>query len=313
MLNYSTHNLSGNGTILNTDVYSLDKLLSTTSSHAGIIDPNSNYLIYDKGVNHISLNNNDNIINKIYGLFNINTDYNSTDAAKTAVTYINSKNIDIETYSGALEESFQSPSLPLIAGFSLPFFYYGLRKTFKSLLEKDKKNFKKGAAISTVTGIPSIMFLNTLNNYYKKAKSMDLITKVSGLKGLYYNLGIFSLSNAFYNLFIGIKDINQHRKNIRDGSGDVGLNKKGYAELFLSASEFVGGGLMTYSSNLSWITLSSSVLSTQGAVVGSMLGGIGIGIIALGLAVKLGHYLYTKHKSKKMHIKGCVYDIILMP
>jgi hypothetical protein len=315
MLNYSTHNLSNTGTILNTDVYSLDKILSTQSTHVGIIDPNSNYLIYDKGVSSISLNNSNNFVNKGYDFFNINTDYNSLTAANSTKSYITLNNIDVATHNGVLEESFASPLLPLLAGFSLPYFYAGIRKIIKSISTKDKKNLTRGIVSTVITGVPSIMFLNNLNKCYTNAKSLDLITKVSGLKGMYYNIGLFAISNGFYNIFNGIKDIKQHNKNIKNKLGNKGLKSKGYAELIFGTSEFVGGGLMTYSSSMNWLTLNSSMLSTQGAIVGSMLGGIGISIFAIGLAVKFTHYLYIKIKSKKTtgKLSNNVYTQILRP
>jgi hypothetical protein len=319
MLNYSTFDLSDNGTVLRGDIYSLDNLLTGESHHVGAINTDYNLLVYDKGVTNLSLTNSSNLMNKAYNYFGISTDYNSISSAHSISEYIKSNNINATNFKGALEQSFShniSASnyfLSLASGFLLPLAYSSYRGMKKSFNEKENAKFFKNLFNFSYSATGSAIFFNNLKNYYTLARSSDLVSSASGLKGLYYNLGLFSLSNALYNFYCGIRDIKQHNKNLRRGLGNVGLKLKGYSELATGGFNLAGGYYLMKSASLDWIALNSSTLSMQGAIMGSMLGGIGLGLFALGIAVKLCTYYYIKHKkfSRTGNFEQTVYTIIV--
>jgi len=287
MLNYSTHSLSSEGTILNTDIYSLDSLLNST--HVGTINAN-NQILFDYGVFNLLLNR-----------------YSTREAAVQTVEYLKANNFDFsQGYSnycveGCLKLPWYIGANAFFAGFS----FSTLRENTKQFIAacrgtssdvQDRRTKAVGAIHLPLAylslGKMGYDVIKGCESYVSK----NIVESIIGLKNIYYNLGFFSIGSGIYDLISGIR----WKLVMRNEFKDPGVNRLKNLTIAAGASKVAGGSLMYYASVLEWLTISGSAgdlsLNTQGATIASALGIAGLCLSAFGFTLLAGNYVYTKVK-----------------
>lgn len=320
MATYSIHKISAEGNILNTDIYSLDGLL-TEGEHVGVITP-KNQIYSDPGVNHFLLNR-----------------YQSLDSANQALEYLKNNNFDFSASydSFCVEGKTTVPKIVALNSFMSGFFISSLWENtllvYNSIRGKDTN--PRADKINKIVGIPHLAlsyssligFVSTIGKNIETSHSANIIESIQGLKNLYYNLSLFSIGSGVYDLGSGFKlkkTLNNNIDSLIEMSDPL-LKKKSYqykkikkelkqqskknyeynqvnrranCELAGGSSKIMGGILMYTASAMEWMTMSgqgdSLSLITKGASIAPMFGIAGLSLMALGFSLISGEYIYAK-------------------
>ncbi|MDD5499651.1 MAG: hypothetical protein PHT91_02125 [Candidatus Nanoarchaeia archaeon] len=195
------------------------------------------------------------------------------------------------------------------AGACFPLMGYGIKRMANG---KNKKSKLRGLGEFFTGAVPTGVFAyNIANNASKVFAAENLTSYLAGIRGLYFNSGIFLLGNASYNIISSLYDIYKNMKAKNQGksapvswpaiaikSGASALEIGIGAYLLNSASApmlsiaYGGAGMFALSTS----GLSSILSSTLSTIIPL---GIGLGIAAIaGYAIAWGYKKLKQKKSK---------------
>jgi len=275
------------------------------STHVGYVNPESNQLVCMPGGSGVD----------------ISAFYNTKKFGEDMLNSLVEKNVDFAHYvlndtpagteletviteSGeyvSVDPSFSGETMAqmgiggLLAGLCLPGIGYGIRNIKTGDKKKKALGFAQlGAGLGTTS-----WFASNLINSASLYSSTNLVDVMLGMKGLWYNSGMFLIGNGIYNLISSFKD---YKKDHANKGRSIAKGAMGGLEI-ASGACFVSAGT-TAMTSLIYEGSGLFAISTQGlaTILSTTIPfGIGLGIAALVAGAFYIKSWYKNKKAKKTH------------